>query len=460
MHMLSTQDIQEIKTFYNSGTTKQYAFRKQQLEQLRTAIQKNEASLMEALYLDLHKPAGEAYSTEIGFLYAEISFTLSHLKEWMKPVNVHTPAALMPSASKLIKDPAGIVLIIAPWNYPVQLLLGPLVAAIAGGNCAVLKPTEFTPHTTEVLKKLIEENFDANYIRIIEGDGAVVVPTILEANRFDHIFFTGSILVGKAIAKMAAEKLTPVTLELGGKSPCIVDKDADLITAARRITWGKFTNAGQTCVAPDYLLVHESCKTALIKSIQHTLFEFYGNDAQQSPNYGRIIHKKRFDTLTSYLSQGRIILGGNSSPEEKYIEPTLMEDVSPEASLMQEEIFGPILPIYTFKVLEEAYEIIQHHPNPLAAYIFTNDKNTEQQFLERLSFGGGCINNTLVHLANPNLPFGGVGNSGMGSYHGKYGFDTFTRTKSVVKTANWIDPSVKYPPFTKNKLRIFRWLMK
>ncbi len=460
MDTLTIQDMQQINNFFRTGATKPYAFRKQQLQKLRTAIQKNETSLTEALYLDLHKPAGEAYSTEIGFVYAEISFALSHLKQWMKPVSVSTPVALQPSSSKLIKDPAGTVLIIAPWNYPVQLLLGPLVAAIAGGNCAVLKPTEFTPNTSLVLKQLIEESFEPNYIRLIEGDGPVVVPAILEANRFDHIFFTGSIPVGKAIAKMAAEKLTPVTLELGGKSPCIVDKDADIPTAARRITWGKFTNAGQTCVAPDYLLVHESVKSALLTAILNNLREFYGDDPRQSPDYGRIINRKRYDTLISFLPQGKLVTGGGTAVEEKYIAPTLLEDVSPDAPIMQEEIFGPILPVYTFTQLEEAIAFIQKHPNPLSAYIFTTNTKTEQQFLAQVPFGGGCVNNTLVHLANPNLPFGGVGNSGMGSYHGKYGFDTVTRTKGIVKTANWIDPSVKYPPFTKKKIRLFRWLMK
>lgn len=414
---------------------------------------------MDALFRDLRKSPEEAFSTEIGFVYAEITHTLKHLQSWMKPVSVSSPLVIQPSSSKIIRDPLGVTLIIAPWNYPFQLVMAPLVGAIAGGNCAVIKPSEFTANTSLVIEKLISENFDPKFISVVTGDGAEVIPKLMNDYRFDHVFFTGSIPVGRKIAMQAAEKLVPVTLELGGKSPCIVDKSANIKVAAQRITWGKFTNVGQTCVAPDYLLVHESRKNELLDGIQKSIKQYYGSDPLQSADYGSIINENRFSKLQGFLEQGNIVYGGRTDKERLYIEPTVMDGVSQNSPLMQEEIFGPILPVFTFKEHDEALEMVRLHPNPLSLYVFTSNKKVEDLYTEKVAFGGGCINNTLIHLANTELPFGGVGNSGMGVYHGKYSFETFTRAKGVVKTSTWIDPAVKYPPY-KGKLKMLRWLFK
>lgn len=455
----TSQNFQQMQQYYFSGATRPYKYRKEQLRKLYKAIQEYEQQIAEALFKDLHKSPEQSFFTEIGFILAEVSHAIKHLSNWMEPQRVSSPMFLFPSKSKIISDSLGVTLIIAPWNYPFQLLFAPLVGSIAGGNCSVLKPSELTPHTSAVIKKMTEEYFDKSYITVVEGDGAQLVPKMMNENRFDHVFFTGSIPVGKEIAKLAAPKLVSVTLELGGKSPCIVDEDVNLNVAAKRITWGKFTNAGQTCVAPDYLLVHERRKNELMDKIQENIETFYGNDPQQSDDYGRIINERRFDKLQGYLQHGKIISGGKTVKEDLYIAPTIMEDVPITQELMQEEIFGPILPVYTFKEKEEAVEMIKNNPNPLSLYVFSNNSKTEKLFIENLPFGGGCVNNTLVHLANAELPFGGVGNSGVGAYHGKFSFDIFTRAKGVLKSATWLDPSVRYPPY-KGKLNMFRWFFK
>ncbi len=442
-----------------SGEVATYDSRKKHLQVLRKAIQQYEAAITQALYKDLHKSAEEAYSTEIGFIYAEISHCLKHLAEWMEPQKVSTPLVLFPSTSMIVRESLGVVLIIAPWNYPFQLLIAPLIGAIAGGNCAVLKPSEMTPHTAAVVAQMIGEFFEPKYIKVVEGDGGVVVPQMMNDFRFDHVFFTGSIPVGKEIAKLAAPKLVSVTLELGGKSPCIVDEDADIAVAARRITWGKFTNAGQTCVAPDYLLVHESRKEQLVDELKKSITSFYGSDPQQSPDYGRIVNERRFNALERYLHEGKVIAGGKTDKQDLYIAPTLLQDVAANATAMKEEIFGPILPVIPFKTIDETLSVIRNNPNPLSLYYFGNNEKRQQHFINNVSFGGGCINNTLMHLGNAELPFGGVGNSGVGAYHGKFSFDTFTRPKSILQTATWIDPSVKYPPY-KGKLKFLKWLFK
>ena len=459
MKTFTTPDFALMKQFYFSRATDSYDFRIKQLRLLKKAIQQYEPEILEALYKDLKKSKEEAFATEVGFLYAEISHAAKHLRQWMEPKKVSTPLFLFPSKSKIIRDSLGVVLIIAPWNYPFQLLIAPLIGAIAGGNCAVVKPSELTPNTSNVVAKMIVEYFDPAYISVVEGDGAVIVPQMISDNRFDHIFFTGSIAVGKEIAKLAASKLVPVTLELGGKSPCVVNEDANINVAAKRIIWGKFTNTGQTCVAPDYLLVHEKIESQLIAKMKKAIRQFYGDNPQQSNDYGRIINKKRYATLNSFLQQGDIIEGGATDEHDLYIAPTILRNVSIDSPMMQEEIFGPILPIITFKTDEEALAIIQQHPNPLSLYYFGNNKKQQQKFMNAISFGGGCVNNTLVHLGNVELPFGGVGNSGVGSYHGKYSFETFTRPKSVLQTVNWLDPSVKYPPF-KGKLKYLKWLFR
>ncbi len=459
MENFTSSDFKQMQQYFFTRATSGYSFRKEQLKILKTAVQKYEERIMDALFSDLHKSKEEAFTTEIGFVYSEISNAIKNLKSWMKETSVRTPIVLFPSSSTIIREPAGICLIIAPWNYPFQLLIAPLIGAIAGGNCAVLKPSEMTVTTSGVINEMITEFFDAKYIRVVEGDGASVVPKMMNENRFDHVFFTGSIPVGRSIALLAAEKLVPVTLELGGKSPCIADEDADLEIAANRIVWGKFTNAGQTCVAPDYLLVRDTLKEDIVAEMKKSIKKFYGDDPQKSLDYGRIINKRRLKKLESYLQQGRVIAGGKIIETDLYLSPTLMEDIATEAPLLKDEIFGPILPIITFKTTDEALKIIKENPHPLSLYYFGKNEKNKKLFINNVQFGGGCINNTLVHLANADLPFGGVGNSGIGTYHGKFSFESFTRTKSVLDTATWIDPAIKYPPY-KGKLRILKWFFK
>lgn len=446
------------QAYFASGATRPYAFRKQQLKKLKQAIKKHEPAVMQALHADLRKPPLEAYSSEIGIIYEEIRHTLDNLKHWMRPDEVTSPFMHYPSSSRIYKDPLGLTLLIGPWNYPFQLLAAPLIGAIAGGNCVVLKPSELAPHTATVLETIIKETFDPAYITVIQGDGREVIPAAMQ-HRFDHVFFTGSIPVGKKILEMAAPHLTPVTLELGGKSPCVVDDRVNIEVAAKRIIWGKYWNAGQTCIAPDYVLVHRSVKEQLTAAMNKAITRFFGNDPAASPDYGRIINSGRFDTLTALLSQGRIITGGVTNKADLYISPTLMEDVPWTAPLMQEEIFGPILPIIPFDNIPQAVDLIRQHPYPLSLYIFTKRSKTEKILLEQLRFGGGCVNNALTHFTNPELPFGGTGYSGMGRYHGHYSFETFTHRKGVMKTATWLDVPVKYAPYG-NKLNLLKRLMK
>ncbi|POY38338.1 aldehyde dehydrogenase family protein [Solitalea longa] len=450
--------INNQAAYFKSGATLSYQFRLDQLKRLKQVIRNNEQAIFDALNKDLNKHEFESYSTEVGVVYEELNFAIKNLKSWMKPERQSTPFALFPSSSYIHKDPLGCVLIIAPWNYPFQLLINPLIGAIAGGNCTVLKPSELAPATAEIVEKIITEVFDPAYVATIQGDGAQVIPEIMNSHRFDLVFFTGSIPVGYAIAEIAAKKLTPVILELGGKSPCIVDKDVDLHNAAKRIVWGKFTNAGQTCVAPDYLMVHNSRKKELIELIKKYTNEFY-TETPSSGDYGRIINKRRFTTLKNYLEQGNIIFGGQTTEEELYIAPTLMENVSIDAPLMTDEIFGPILPVYGFDSYKETLALINKNANPLAFYLFTSNKETEQFYINKVSFGGGCINNTLIHLGNPHLPFGGVGNSGIGYYHGKFSFDAFTRMKAVLKTQTWFDSGIQYAPF-KEKIKLLRMFLR
>lgn len=449
--------LQGVRSFYESGTTRSYSFREEQLKKLKQALTDWQGKIAEALYSDFHKSEAEAYATETGLLLAEISYTLKNLQQWMRPQHVSSPLFLFRSSGTVRRDSLGVVLIIAPWNYPVLLLLSPLIGAIAGGNCAVLKPSELAPATSHVIKQMLETVFDASYICVIEGNGAEIIPQLANNFRFDHIFFTGGTAVGKEIAAMAAKQLVPITLELGGKSPCIVDKNVDIKVAAKRIVWGKYTNAGQTCVAPDYLLVHKSVKEQLLTEMKKAIDDFYG-DAKGAEDYGRIINERHFNRLATYLQSGTITHGGETRKEDLYIAPTILENVALDAPIMQEEIFGPILPVLSFTTHDEAISIIAEHADPLALYIFTTNASVEEKYTE-LKFGGACVNNTLVHLADPKLPFGGLGNSGMGVYHGKYSFDTFTRPKSVLKSSNWPDMKVKYPPY-KGKIKLFRWLLK
>ena len=450
-----TANINALKDYFSTGATQNYAFRLLQLERLKKAVLDSEKILYEALYADLKKTDEDAWATEVGFFLSELNYTIKHLQEWMQPKSVATNLVNMPSTSYTIQEPLGVVCIIAPWNYPFQLLFTPLIGAIAGGNCAVLKPSEFAPATAKVMAKIIADLLQNNYMLYLEGDGATVLPPLLTENRFDHIFYTGSTAVGKIIYKYAAEKLVPVTLELGGKSPAVITADANLRVAARRLASPKFSNCGQMCIAPDYILVPTDLKDKLIKELIIAIQSFYGVDAEASEHYGKIINDKQWLRITSYLSEGEIVYGGKSNREKLFIEPTIMTGVHADAKIMQDEIFGPILPILTYSSKEEALAIVQKNPNPIAFYVFTENKTDEQYWLTNVPSGGACVNNATMHITNHDLPFGGRGNSGTGGYHGKLSFDTFTHTKSVLKTPTWIDPGFKYPPY-KGK----DWLLK
>jgi aldehyde dehydrogenase (NAD+) len=450
-----TANINALKDYFSTGATQTYAFRLLQLERLKKAVMDSEKILYEALYADLKKTDEDAWATEVGFFLSELNYTIKHLQEWMEPKSVATNLVNMPSTSYTIQEPLGVVCIIAPWNYPFQLLFTPLIGAIAGGNCAVLKPSEFAPATAKVMAKIVADLFPNNYMLYLEGDGATVLPPLLTENRFDHIFYTGSTAVGKIIYKYAAEKLVPVTLELGGKSPAVITADANLRVAARRLANPKFSNCGQMCIAPDYILVPTDLKDKLIKELIIAIQSFYGVDAEASEHYGKIINDKQWLRITSYLSEGEIVYGGKSNREKLFIEPTIMTGVHADAKIMQDEIFGPILPILTYTSKEEALAIIHKNPNPLAFYVFTENKTDEQYWLTNVPSGGACVNNATMHITNHDLPFGGRGYSGTGGYHGKLSFDTFTHTKSVLKTPTWIDPGFKYPPY-KGKA----WLLK
>ncbi len=449
----------QMRNYFNTGVTKPYAFRKEQLKKLQAAVKKYENQLHAALYTDLKKNPEECWVTETGFLLSEVSNILKHLKGWMEPELVSTNLLNIPSRSFVLQEPLGVVLIISPWNYPFQLLMTPLAGAMAAGNCMVLKSSEFAPATSAVMKQIIEETFDKNYVQFVEGDGATVIPEMMNNFTFDHVFYTGSTAVGKIIYKMAAERLVPVTLELGGKSPCIVEADANIKIAAKRIAMTKFSNAGQMCVAPDYVLVHESKKEQLLSELKNIIQQFFGDKPEDNYNYGKIINNKQFDRLVKYLMQGKIMHGGRTDKDKLFIEPTVITDVSMEADVMKDEIFGPILPVITFNTKEEAMQIIALNKNPLAFYVFTSSKTKEKDWLNSVSFGGGCVNNASWHLTNHNLPFGGRGFSGSGQYHGKYSFDTFSHKKAVMKTPTWFDPAIKYPPL-KGKMKLFKMVIK
>ena len=450
--------LHTLKDFYQTGATLSYEFRRESLKALEKAINKYEEEINEALYNDLKKSKEETWATETGLLMSEIRYANKYLHKWMKPKKVSTGLVTFPSSGKIYSDPLGVVLIISPWNYPLQLLLIPLVGAIAAGNCIVLKPSEMAPATEKIIVKIIRETFAENYIKVVTGNGAEVVPEMISSFRFDHIFYTGSTGIGKEIYKLAANDLVPVTLELGGKSPCIVASDADIEVAAKRIVLGKFLNAGQTCIAPDYILAHESIKEKLLNSLAETIKQFYTSDPSSSYDYGKIINQKRFQMLTGYLANGRIFYGGHFNEDALYIEPTILTDVSLNDRIMKEEIFGPILPVFSFSTTEEAVTIVQQNKTPLAFYLFTKNKKVEKEWMQRISFGGGCVNNTAWHFSNLNMPFGGIGSSGIGSYHGKKTFEIFSHAKPVLKTATWFDPNLKYPSL-KGKMGLLKRLI-
>lgn len=452
--------LQVMRRYFETGVTRTYSFRKEQLQKLKKGLLVHEQEMHEALHSDLKKSPEESWVTETGFLLSEINGTLKKLRSWMRPESTPTNLVNLPSSSYILRESLGVVLIIGPWNYPLQLLFTPLVGAIAAGNCVVLKPSEFAPASSGVMKKIIEENFTKEYILYVEGDGVQVVPEMMNNFNFDHVFYTGSTVVGKIIYKMAAEKLVPVTLELGGKSPCVVEADANIKVAARRIGMTKFSNAGQMCVAPDYVLVHESVKEQLVGQLKQNLVKFFSESPSDNYNYCHIINERQFDRLINYLNNnGTIVHGGRHDRNKLFIEPTIIENVSLDAPVMRDEIFGPILPIFPFKDFEEAKAIINRHPNPLAFYVYTSSNKKEKRWLEEIPSGGACVNNSSWHLTNHHLPFGGRGNSGIGEYHGRNSFEIFSHRKAVMKTPTWFDPDIKYPPF-KGKLKLFKWIIR
>ena len=443
------------REYFHTGETRNADFRMEQLKRLREALIAREKDIMHALAADLNKSEQEAFVTEIGMVYKELSFAIKHLRKWVRPQRVRTAITHTGSRGAIHPEPYGTALIIAPWNYPWQLSVAPLIGAMAAGNTVILKPSELTPTVAGVLASMIRETFAEEYIAVVEGGPEI--STQLLAQPVDYIFFTGSTQVGKIVMEAAAKRLIPVTLELGGKSPCIVHEDAPLALTAKRIIFGKFTNAGQTCIAPDYLYVHRSVKDRLVQHMIEAITEFYGADPLESSEYGRIVSGKHFNRLTALLEEGKVLYGGGADPEAMKIAPTLMEG-DWEMPVMREEIFGPILPILVYDHPDEVIAAVQARPKPLALYLFTESRAVEEHFLSRISFGGGCVNDTLMHLATPYLPFGGVGESGIGAYHGEHSFHTFSHMKSVLRQTNRFDFSFRYPG--KNGMKLLRKLMK
>lgn len=448
--------LDKQRQFFASGKTKEIDFRLNQLKRFKQAITSSKEAVLDALKADLNKPEFEGYFDLIG-LNEEIDYAIKKLVTWVKPKKVPTSLTMFPSSAYIYPEPLGVILIIGPWNYPFSLVLTPLVGAIASGNCAILKPSELAPATSKVVADLINKTFEPDYITVVEG--GIETSQELLREKFDHIFFTGGTRIGQIIMEAAAKHLTPVTLELGGKSPCIVDTDIDLKETAKRITWGKFINAGQTCIAPDYLLVHRRIKDDLIASIKQCIRDFYGEDPAISPDYARIINERQFERLNGLLGDGNIITGGQSNKEDRYIAPTVIDNISLDAPVMQEEIFGPILPVLDYEKLEEAIAFINRLPKPLALYLFSKDKTKQQQVLKQTSSGGVCLNDVVFQVGVIDLPFGGVGDSGIGSYHGKATFDTFSHYKSVLKKSFRFDLNWRYAPYM-DKLKQLKQLFK
>jgi aldehyde dehydrogenase (NAD+) len=434
-------------------------FRKETLTKLLNEVILHEKEIIEALYFDFKKPAFETVISETGYVIAELKQTIKNLNKWAKPKRVFPSLLNFPSKDYIYKEPYGRVLIISPWNYPFQLALCPLISAFAAGNQVVLKPSELTPKTSEIIEKIISKIFIKKDVNVVEG--GIEVAQQLLSERWDYIFFTGSVTVGKIVAKAAAENLTPVTLELGGKNPCIIDETANLKLAAKRIVWGKFMNAGQTCIAPDYILIQKDMKSHFVTYLKKEITKAYGVDASQSPDYARIVNRKNWQRLVDMIEPEKVIFGGKSDIDNCYISPTVIEETSLDSDLMKDEIFGPILPILTYSTEKEIESIISKYEKPLAFYIFTENRIFSKQMIQKYSFGGGCVNDTMVHFSNKRLPFGGVGHSGMGAYHGILSFDTFSHKKSILIKSNFLDLPFRYAPY-KDKLRtikkVLRWL--
>ena len=451
------ETAEKQRRFFLSGSTLSYDFRKAMLLRLKDAMKKRESEILSALHEDLGKSEFEGYATELGVTYEEINYLLKNLRKLMRKKKVHTPITQFRASSYIIREPMGSTLIMSPWNYPLMLTLVPLAAAIAGGNTVIVKPSRYSRATSAVMKRMIDETFGEEYIALFEG-GRETNEALLEL-RYDMIFFTGSPSVGRLVHSKCTEHLTPCILELGGKSPVIVDGSADISLAARRIAWGKFLNAGQTCVAPDYLLIQKGLEEKFIEAFRKEIGKMFGPDPLLSDDFPKIINERHFERVNSLIAGSKAAIGGSSDREKMKIEPTLLYPVFPEDPVMQEEIFGPVLPLLTFSSLDEAVEFVREREKPLALYIFSSDRKNIDKVLSSVSFGGGCVNDTVVHLTAPELPFGGVGNSGMGSYHGSKGFEAFTHGKSIMNKAAWMDLPVRYAPFG-GKIKLLRMLMK
>ena len=446
---MDIQDIQRIlaeqRAFFTTGRTHDLTFRRDQLKLLRQAVETSEEALAEALLQDLGKPSYEAYTGESAIVLGEIDHAVRHLRRWARPRRVRTPLLLLPARCSVVPEPFGITLIISPWNFPVQLTLGPLIAAIAAGNCAVLKPSPLAPATTVVIRSIVEQCFDPKFVAVIEG-GAETAQALLD-ERFDHVFFTGGTATGRLVMQAAARHLTPVTLELGGKNPCLVDVDMDLEVTARRVVWGKFYNAGQSCVAVDYLLVDRRIKDQLLERILDTVRRFYGDNPAASPDYGRIISVSHVDRLAGLLSTGRILTGGHIDRMRRYIAPTIIDGIRGNEPVMADEIFGPILPVIAYDDLDHAVAFVNKRPDPLALYVFSRSRTLQERVLSRIPSGGACVNDVVLHFTVPSLPFGGVGESGLGKYHGKAGFNTFSHERSLLRNRFFADIILRYPPY-------------
>ena len=459
---MQEQDIVSIvknqREYFNSGVTRNYRHRVDCLNKLKVLLQRFESELHSALQQDLGKSEFEAFVTETGFCQHEIGATLRRLKGWMKPKRTWTSLLSQPGSSKIHFSPLGVNLIIAPYNYPVMLSFSPLIAAIAAGNTVVLKTSELTPASGAVIRKMLQDHFDPRYIAYIPGE--VEETTLLLQQKFDHIFFTGSARVGAIVMSAAAKNLTPVTLELGGKSPCIVHRDANLDLAVNRICMGKFMNAGQTCIAPDYVLVHREIRETFLEKMQQRIRECYGDDAEQSPDFGRIINSSHFNRISALIASDKVVIGGQTNSETNFIAPTVLRDCNLHDKAMQEEIFGPVLPVLDYNDFSEVYHVVSQLPqHPLACYIFSASERVHQELIANIQFGGGCINHCIMHMGNSYLPFGGVGQSGIGSYHGYHGFERFSHKKSVLKAGTWIDLPLLYAPY-KGKIKYLRWFLK
>ncbi len=454
-------NIPELKArqnaFFEAAGTADVGQRIDKLKQLKQLVESKEKQIAEALRRDFQKPEFETYITETSFILSELKFFIKNLKDWTKPERVKSSLLNFPSKDYIYPTPYGVCLVLAPWNYPFQLTLSPAIGAIAAGNTVVLKPSEFTPHTSAVIKEIFEKLFPEEWVSVVEG--GVETSEELLKQKWDYVFFTGSVPVGRIVAKAIAGNLTPSTLELGGKSPCIVHSSAKIELAAKRIAWGKFINAGQTCIAPDYLLVDTSIKTEFVEALKNEISTLYGKDPKASPDLSRIINKKHFERLKDLMQDQKCLFGGHTDDEANYISPTLLDEPDLDSKVMQDEIFGPLLPIISYTSEDEIERIIRHYPRPLSLYIFTEEEAFSEKIIQKYHFGGGVVNDVLVHIANKNLPFGGVGDSGYGGYHGKFSFDTFTHKKSISKRATWLDIPLRYPPY-RGKLKAAKKFLK